>query len=86
MQFAAIVFLVIVERFQYLRRLAELVQFTRYEVLRCSRRPHPGIPANAVQPAWHVSRAQQSRFMPQTPRVAIAEPAFQSAVNKEVRT
>jgi hypothetical protein len=33
-----------------------------------------------------VSRAQQSRFMPQTPRVAIAEPAFQSAVNEEVRT
>ena len=76
MQFAAIVFLVIVERFQYLRRLAELVQFTRYEVLRFATGPHPGIPANAVQPAWHVSRAQQSRFMPQAPRVAIPKGTF----------
>src|SRR5436309_2600407 len=44
----AIVIFILVKNLKYLRRLAETVQFTRYKVLRTTRRSHSGIPADTI--------------------------------------
>ncbi len=84
-KFAIIAFFPFVEYIERLRRLAQLVQFACYQVIRIARRPHSGVPAYTVQPAWHMRTAEQSRFAPEPSCVAILEATFQSAVDEQIR-
>ena len=84
MQLAAIVFFVFIERFQCFRWLPKLIQFAAYNVFRTPGRQHSGVPADAVEAAWHPGGAEQDRLATQESRVAILEGTFQSAIDEQI--
>ena len=83
MKLAAITLFIGVEHPKCFQWLTEAVEFALHKFsAACG--AHAGIPANAIQPSWHMGRAEQYSFMLQASCEAIAEAAFQSAVDEQV--